>query len=61
MFVRRNGAGKPVFAAKRGTYDSIPFKRDVAGSNKRIAFRLPCNPVLDTVCVFEAPIGKGLE
>lgn len=56
VFVGRDSAGKPVFAAKRGTYDSIPFKRDVAGSDKKTAFRLPCNPVLDWVAVFEAPI-----
>ena len=56
VFVGRDSAGKPVFAAKRGTYDSIPFKRDAAGSDKRIAFRLPYNPALDWVAVFEATI-----
>lgn len=56
VFVGRDTAGKPVFAAKRGTWGSTPFKCDVAGSNKKIAFRLPYNPALDTVCVFESPI-----
>ena len=56
VFVGRDGAGKPVFAAKRGTCDSIPFRGDVAGSDKRIAFRVPCNPALDRVAAFEAPI-----
>lgn len=56
VFVGRDGAGKPVFAAKRGTWDGIAFKGDVAGSDKRIACRVPCGPALDAVCVFEAPI-----
>ena len=56
VFVGRDGAGKAVFAAKRGTCDSIPFRGDVAGSDKRIAFRVPCNPALDRVAAFEAPI-----
>ena len=56
VFVGRDGAGKPVFAAKRGTCDSVPFRGDVAGSDKRIAFRVPCNPALDRVAAFEAPI-----
>nr|WP_304972507.1 DUF3991 domain-containing protein [uncultured Bilophila sp.] len=55
VFVGRDGAGKPVFAAKRGTCDSVPFRGDVAGSDKRIAFRVPCNPALDRVAAFEAP------
>ncbi len=33
-----------------------PFKGDVAGSDKNIAFRLPCNVKNDTVFVFETPI-----
>ena len=47
-----------VFASKRGTYDlnSSGFKGDVPGSNKDVAFRLPCDPALDWVAVFEAPI-----
>ena len=56
VFVGRDGAGKAVFAAKRGTCDSVPFRGDVAGSDKRIAFRVPCNPALDRVAAFEAPI-----
>ena len=45
-----------MFAAKRGTCDSIPFRGDVADSDKRIAFRVPCNPALNRVAAFEAPI-----
>ena len=56
VFIGRDGTGKPVFAAKRGTWDGIPFKGDVAGSDKRVAFRVPCDPLLDWVAVFEAPI-----
>ncbi|MDE7172497.1 MAG: toprim domain-containing protein [Oscillospiraceae bacterium] len=47
-------AGKAVFAAKRGTWGT--FRGDAAGSDKRIAFRLPCDPGQDDVHVFEAPI-----
>lgn len=54
VFVGRDRAGKAVFAAKRATLGS--FKGDVAGSDKRIAFRLPCDAALDTVYVFESPI-----
>ncbi len=58
VFVGRDGAGKPVFASKRGTYDlgGSSFKRDALGSDKSVAFRLPCDPALDWVAVFEAPI-----
>lgn len=58
VFVGRDGAGKPVFAAKRGTCDlnGSSFKGDVPGSDKNVAFRLPCNPALDRVTAFEAPI-----
>lgn len=58
VFVGRNAGGTPVFASKRGTYDrdGRSFKRDVPGSNKHIAFRLPSRPDLDWVLVFEAPI-----
>jgi len=58
VFVGRDSAGKPVFASKRGTYDlnGSGFKGDVPGSNKDVAFRLPCDPALDWVAVFEAPI-----
>ena len=54
MFVGCDSAGKPVFAAKRGTWGD--FKGDAAGSDKSIAFRLPCNPALNSVHVFESPI-----
>ena len=58
VFVGRDGSGKPVFASKRGTYDldGPGFKGDAAGSDKSVAFRLPCDPALDHVAVFEAPI-----
>ena len=58
VFVGRDGSGKPVFANKRGTYDldGSGFKGDEAGSDKSVAFRLPCDPALDQVVVFEAPI-----
>lgn len=54
VFVGRNKAGIPVFATRRGTWGS--FKCDVAGSDKRIAFRFPCDLVPHDVRVFEAPI-----
>ena len=58
VFVGRDASGEPRFASRRGTYDlnGPGFKRDVAGSNKRVAFRLPSRPELDWVLVFEAPI-----
>lgn len=58
VFVGRDSSGKPVFASKRGTYDlnGSGFKGDVPGSNKNVAFRLPCDPTLNWVAVFEAPI-----
>ena len=58
VFVGREASGKPVFASKRGTYDlnGSGFKGDVPGRNKDVAFRLPCDPALDWVAVFEAPI-----
>ena len=58
VFVGRDGGGEPKFACKRGTYDKdgASFKRDVAGSNKKVAFSVPCDPALDWVAVFEAPI-----
>ena len=55
VFIGRDRVGRPVFAAKRGT-GSIPFKCDATGSDKRIAFRLPCDPARNDVCVFESPI-----
>ena len=58
VFVGRDTGGKAVFASKRGTYDlnGSGFKADAAGSDKSVAFRLPCDPALDWVAVFEAPI-----
>lgn len=58
VFVGRDAVGQPVFASQRGTYDrnGASFKGDVPGSDKRIAFRLPCSPELDWTLVFEAPI-----
>ena len=54
VFVGRDRSGNPVFAAKRGTWGD--FKGDTVGSDKRIAFRYPCDPALHEVHVFEAPI-----
>lgn len=58
VFVGRNKAGKPAFAAKRGTYDlnGAAFKGDHPGSDKSIAFRLPCTLESLRVFVFEAPV-----
>ena len=58
VFVGRDGSGQPRFASKRGTFDlnGAGFKGDVTGSDKDVAFRLPCNPALNWVAVFEAPI-----
>ena len=58
VFVGKDGGGQPRFASKRGTYDldGPGFKGDVAGSDKSVAFPLPCDPNLDWVAVFEAPI-----
>ena len=58
VFVGRDGSGKAVFASKRGTCDlnGPGFKGDAVGSDKSVAFRLPCDPALDWVAVFEAPI-----
>lgn len=58
VFVGRNARDEAVFANKRGTYDQdgSGFKGDVPGSDKSIAFRLPCDPDIDTVHIFEAPI-----
>lgn len=58
VFVGRDGAGRPVFASKRGTYDlnGSGFKGGVPGSDKEVAFRLPGDPGNDAVLVFEAPI-----
>lgn len=58
VFVGRDGSGQPRFASKRGTCDlgGSSFKRDVLGSDKKIGFRLPCDPEIEEVAVFEAPI-----
>ena len=58
VFVGRNASGKAVFASKHGTYDlnGSGFKGDAVGSDKSVVFRLPCDPALDWVEVFEAPI-----
>lgn len=58
VFVGKDGGGKPVFASKRGTYDKggAGFKGDEAGSDKDIAFRLPCDTGQLRVFVFEASI-----
>jgi len=58
VFVGRDGSGQPKFASKRGTLDfnGSGFKRDVLGSDKKVGFRLPCEPEIEEVTVFEAPI-----
>lgn len=58
VFVGKNSDGQPVFANKRGTYDlkGSGFKGDVPGSDKTVAFRLPCDSANDSLYVFEAPI-----
>lgn len=58
VFVGRNSGGKPVYAAKRGTYDKDgkSFRAGVPGSNKEIGFRLRCDKNSMRVFVFEAPI-----
>ncbi len=58
VFVGRDGNGQPKFASKRGTYDKdgASFKRDVLGSDKSVAFPIPCDPSIPWVLVFEAPI-----
>ncbi len=58
VFVGKDSADKAVFATMRGTYekDGVGFKGDVEGGNKDYAFRLPCDPEIDRVRVYEAPI-----
>ena len=58
VFGGRDGSGQPKFASKRGTLDfnGSGFKRDVLGSDKTVGFRLPCDPEIEEVAVFEAPI-----
>lgn len=62
VFVGREASGRPVFASKRGTYDlnGSGFKGDAVGSDKNVAFRLPCDPALDWVAVFEAPMRTSI-
>ena len=57
VFVGRDGSSQPKFASKRGTRDlsGSSFKRDVLGSDKKVGFRLPCDPEIEEVAVFEAP------
>lgn len=58
IFVGKDSTGEAVFAYKRGTYDKdgTGFKGDVDGGNKDIAFRLPCDPELNMIRVYESPI-----
>ena len=58
VFVGKDGGGKPVYAAKRGTYDKDgkAFRAGVPGSDKEIGFRLPCDENDLRLFVFEAPI-----
>lgn len=56
VFVGHDGTGMPMFAAKRSTSGGTPFRGDVAGSDKDVAFRAPFDPAQDAVHVFEAPI-----
>ncbi len=58
VFVGKNGGGKPVFAALRGTYDQngAAFRGGVPGSDKNTGFCLPCSLEQLRVFVFEAPI-----
>lgn len=58
VFVGRNAEGRAMFAAKWGTcgLNGSSFQGDVPGSDKSIAFRLPCEASNGRVLVFEAPI-----
>ena len=58
VFVGKDAEDTPVFAFKRGTYDQggTGFKGDVEGSDKSVAFTLPCDPTKTYVYVFESPI-----
>ena len=58
VFVGKNSGGRPVYAAKRGTYDKngTAFRAGVPGSDKETGFRLPCDKNSLRVFVFEAPI-----
>ena len=54
VFVGFDSAGQPRYGALRGTVGS--FKGEVAGSEKRFAFRLPGNPQSGSVHLFESAI-----
>lgn len=54
IFVGLDGSGKACFDAKRGTWGM--FKGEVTGSDKRIAFHLPCGSEMADVYAFELPI-----
>lgn len=58
VFVGFNSRGQPRSAYQRGTntHARTPFKRDVAGSDKRYAFCCPGRSGVTTVSVFEASI-----
>lgn len=58
VFVGKGADDTPVFACKRGTFDQSGsgFKGDVEGSDKSVAFSLPCDPAKTHVYVFESPI-----
>ena len=58
VFVGKDADSKPVFAAKRGTYDlnGASFRAGVPGSDKDIGFCLPADSGIDRIHVFEAPI-----
>lgn len=54
VFVGRDKAGTPRYAAIRGTQGD--FKGEISGSDKRHGFTLPAEGRSDTVLVHEAPI-----
>lgn len=58
VFVGKDQENKPVFAAKRGTYDlnGASFRAGVPGNDKETGFRLPADSSKDRIHVFEAPI-----
>lgn len=56
VFVGFDEKGQPRSAFQRGTNTAAPFKRDVAGSQKKYAFCCPGRDGVTTVAVFEASI-----
>lgn len=61
VFVGRDDKGKVQYATIRGTMgdsqETVPFKRDADGSDKRFGFALPPSfPNSDTVAVFESAV-----